>query len=53
LFQMPCGLPIRDTADYQSALRLFPQKRIALSYGRRIIAINLPVVGKAVCWTET
>jgi lipopolysaccharide export LptBFGC system permease protein LptF len=35
-------LPIRDTADCQSALRLFSQKRIALATGRRIIAIKLP-----------
>ena len=31
----------------------FPQIRIALAAGRRIIAINLPVVGEAVCRTET
>ena len=29
------------------------KKRIALATGRRIIAINLPVVGEAVCRTET
>jgi hypothetical protein len=29
------------------------KKRIALAAGRRIIAINLPVVGEAVCRTET
>jgi hypothetical protein len=31
----------------------FSQKRIALATGRRIITINLPVVGEAVWWTET
>jgi hypothetical protein len=31
----------------------FHQKRIALAADRRIIAINLPVVGEAACWTET
>jgi hypothetical protein len=29
------------------------KKRIALSTGRQIIAINLPVVGEAVCGTDT
>jgi hypothetical protein len=31
----------------------FPQIRIALATGGRIIAINLPVVGEAVCRMET
>jgi len=44
------------SAAFSAPLRFLvnsAQKRIALAAGRRIIAIILPVVGEAVCGTDT